>query len=275
MESLTPEMENLKSRLKGTWSAGDFGQIAKSYETGAMDFISRLALQPGQRVLDVACGSGNLAIPAAQAGAEVIGIDIAPNLVEQARRRAAAQNLSIRFEEGDAEALPYENGSFDVVVSMFGAMFAPRPDLVARELARVTRAGGTIAMANWTPASFIGQMFKTIGALVPPPPIMPSPLLWGDEARLRERFGTQVAQLKVQPQTIAFHFEELAPAEVVEFWREYYGPTQRAFEALAGDAQKHAALRLALEQLWTEHNRARDGGTVVESEYLEVLAVRA
>jgi SAM-dependent methyltransferase len=275
METLTPEMDSLKARLKGTWSAGDFGRIATSYETGAADFIARLGLKSGQRVLDVACGTGNLALPAAKAGAHVVGIDIAPNLVEQARQRAAAQKLSIRFEEGDAEALPYENGSFDVVVSMFGAMFAPRPEVVACELARVTRAGGTIAMANWTPGSFIGQMFKTIGALVPPPPIMPSPLLWGDEAKLRERFGTQIAKLHVQPRLIAFRFEELAPPEVVEFWREYYGPTQRAFEALASDAQKHAALRLALEHLWTQHNSARDGGTVVESEYLEVLAMRA
>ncbi|SDE68736.1 Methyltransferase domain-containing protein [Variovorax sp. CF079] len=275
METLTPEMDGLKAHLKGTWSAGDFGRVATSYEAGAADFIARLGLKPGQRVLDVACGTGNLALPAARAGTQVVGIDIAPNLVEQARQRAVAQNLSIRFEEGDAEALPYENGSFDVVVSMFGAMFAPRPDLVASELARVTRAGGTIAMANWMPGSFIGQMFKTIGALVPPPPIMPSPLQWGDEARVRERFGTQIAQLTVQPRTITFHFEELAPADVVAFWREYYGPTQRAFEALASDAQKQTALRLALEQLWTEHNRARDGGTVVESEYLEVLAVRA
>jgi SAM-dependent methyltransferase len=275
MGTPTPEMDSLKARLKGTWSAGDFGRIATSYEAGAADFIARLGLKSGQRVLDVACGTGNLALPAAKAGAQVVGIDIAPNLVEQARRRAAAQNLSIRFEEGDAEALPYENGSFDVVVSMFGAMFAPRPDLVARELARVTRAGGTIAMANWTPGSFIGQMFKAIGALVPPPPIMPSPLLWGDEARLRERFGPHIAQLQVQPRTIALRFEELAPPEVVEFWRAYYGPTQRAFEALAGDAQKQAALRFALEQLWTQNNRARASGTVVESEYLEVLAVRA
>ena len=166
-------MQGLKSRLKGTWSAGDFGRIAKSYEQGAAEFVARLALAPGLRVLDVACGTGNLAIPAAKAGAQVVGIDIAPNLVVQARQRAAAAGLDIRFEEGDAEALPYESGSFDRVLSMFGAMFAPRPELVARELMRVTRPGGTVAMANWTPGSFIGGMFKTIGALVPPPAIMP------------------------------------------------------------------------------------------------------
>jgi SAM-dependent methyltransferase len=268
-------MESLKSRLKGTWSAGDFGRIAVSYEVGAADFISRLAFKPRQRVLDVACGTGNLAIPAARAGAEVIGIDIAPNLVGQARQRAASERLAIKFEEGDAERLPYESGSFDVVVSMFGAIFAPRPQVVATELLRVTRAGGTIAMANWTPASFVGQMFKIIGTLVPPPTIMPSPMLWGDEATLRERFGAGVVELRLTKQTIEFRFDDLAPAEVVEFWRQYYGPTQRAFEALAGDAAKQAQLRSALVQLWTTHNRATGGGTRVEPEYLEVVAVRA
>ena len=276
MEALNPEMESLKARLKVTWSAGDFGRIAQSYEPGAADFVARLALQPGQHVLDVACGTGNLAIPAARSGAEVIGIDIAPNLVEQARERASAAGLNIKFEEGDAEALPYESGSFDVVVSMFGAMFAPRPQLVAEELLRVTRPGGLIAMANWTPRSFVGQMFKTIGALVPPPPIMPSPLLWGDEATLRERFGSGVSELRVQPMMIEFRFDNIAPADVVEFWRRYYGPTQRAFEALADDAAKQTALRGALEKLWTTNNRASTrGSTRVESEYLEVRAVRS
>lgn len=158
---------------------------------------------------------------------------------------------------------------------MFGAMFAPRPEVVASELLRVTRPGGLIAMANWTPRSFIGQMFKAIGALVPPPAIMPSPLLWGDEAKVRERFGDGISELRVQPVMITFHFEELQPADVVEFWRQYYGPTQRAFEALAADSAKQAALRSALEQLWTTNNRASAGGTVVESEYLEVRAVRS
>lgn len=275
MENMSPEMESLKSRLKGTWSAGDFGRIAKSYEDGAAEFIARLALKPGQQVLDVACGTGNLAIPAAKTGASVTGVDIAANLVEQARQRAAAENLTIRFEEGDAEALPYEHRSFDVVVSMFGAMFAPRPDLVAAELLRVTRPGGTIAMANWTPSSFIGQMFKAIGTLVPPPAIMPSPLLWGNEEKLRERFGAGISELRVRPRTLAFRFDGFTPVQVVEFWRQYYGPTQRAFEALAADAEKQATLRDTLEKLWSMNNSAQGNGTLVESEYLEVLAVRA
>lgn len=175
----TTEMDSLKQRLKSTWSAGDFGQIAKSYQQGAADFISQLEIKAGQKLLDVACGTGNLSFPAAQAGAIVTGIDIAPNLVAQARKRAESEGMNITFEEGDAERLPYSDQSFNISVSMFGAMFAPRPELVASELLRVTTNGGTLAMANWTKESFVGDMFRTIAAFVPPPSIMPSPLLWG------------------------------------------------------------------------------------------------
>ncbi|HMJ08805.1 MAG TPA: class I SAM-dependent methyltransferase, partial [Pyrinomonadaceae bacterium] len=157
----SPEMETLKNRLRDTWVAGDFGQIAKAITEGAEKFVERLALTPGTKVLDVACGTGNLAIPAARAGADVTGVDIAPNLIEQAKGRAEADGLTAKFEVGDAEALPYGDGSFDVVMTMFGAMFAPRPDVTADELKRVCRSGGTIAMANWTPTGFVGQMFKT------------------------------------------------------------------------------------------------------------------
>jgi ubiquinone/menaquinone biosynthesis C-methylase UbiE len=148
---MKPEMETLKTRLKSMWMAGDFGQIAKQIQASADQFISRLALKPGDQVLDVACGTGNTAIPAARAGATVTGSDIATNLLEQARARAAAEGLTIKFEEGDAENLPYSDNAFDVVVTMYGAMFAPRPELVAAELVRVCRPGGRIAMANWTP----------------------------------------------------------------------------------------------------------------------------
>ena len=153
----TSELSALKTKLRATWIAGDFGQIAKYYATQAEDFINRLDLEPGMKVLDVACGTGNLAIPAARTGATVTGVDIAPNLVEQARENAKAAGLNAKFDEGDAEALPYDDASFDAVVTMFGAMFAPRPELVAAELKRVCRPGGFIAMANWTPGGFIGQ----------------------------------------------------------------------------------------------------------------------
>src|SRR4029453_1855233 len=197
MSTTKPEMESLKSRLKAMWMTGDFGQVAKIIETGAEEFIDRLALQPGVRLLDVACGSGHLASPGARAGAIVTGVDIATNLLEQARARAESEGLTIQFDEGDAEDLPYDDAAFDTVVSMFGAMFAPRPELVAAELLRVCRPGGRIAMGNWTPEGFIGQMFKTTGKHVPPPPNMPSPLKWGDEETVRERLGVGVADLQL------------------------------------------------------------------------------
>ncbi|HYJ86757.1 MAG TPA: class I SAM-dependent methyltransferase [Pyrinomonadaceae bacterium] len=271
MSTTQPEMESLKTRLKAMWMSGDFGQVAKHIETNAEEFIARLALKPGMRVLDVACGSGNLAIPAARGGAVVTGIDIAPNLIEQARARAASENLTIQFDEGDAENLPYDDAAFDVVVSMFGAMFAPRPELVAAELVRVCRPGGKIAMANWTPEGFIGQMFKVTGKHVPPPPNMPSPLKWGDEETVRERLSNGVADLQMTRQMCQFKYP-FPPAEVVEFFRMYYGPTQRAFAAL--DTEGQAALRSDLEQLWTEHNQARDNTTLGDGEYLEVVATR-
>jgi SAM-dependent methyltransferase len=272
MSTPVPEMDALKSKLKSMWMAGDFGQVARIIEAAAEEFIDRLALKPGTRVLDVACGSGNLAIPAARAGAIVTGVDIAPNLLEQARARAAAEGLKIKFDEGDAEKLPYADGSFDVVVTMFGAMFAPRPELVSAELVRVTVPGGTIAMANWTPAGFIGQMFKTTGKHVPPPPNMPSPIKWGEEATVRERLREGIADLKATSRMCSFKYP-FAPAEVVDFFRLYYGPTQRAFAAL--DEEKQAALRGDLENLWAQHNQASDGSTNVDGEYLEVIATRS
>jgi SAM-dependent methyltransferase len=271
MTETSSEMEALKTRLKSMWMAGDFGEVARTIETAAEEFIARLGLGPGAGVLDVACGSGNLAIPAARAGATVTGVDIAPNLLEQARARAAAEGLTIRFDEGDAESLPYDDGAFDVVVTMFGAMFAPRPELVASELLRVTRPGGRIAMANWTPGGFVGLMFKA-GARHVPPPDMPPPVLWGDEETVRRRFGAGVSDLRLARRVCHLRFP-FPPAEVVEFFRRYYGPTQRTFDALGAEGQ--AALRKDLEALWSEHNRAGDGTTHVEGEYLEVVATKA
>ncbi|HEX9961006.1 MAG TPA: class I SAM-dependent methyltransferase [Pyrinomonadaceae bacterium] len=272
MSTINPEMESLKNRLKAMWMTGDFGQVAKHIETGAEEFIERLALKPGARLLDVACGSGNLSIPAARRGAIVTGVDIATNLLEQARARAESEGLTIQFDEGDAENLPYADAAFDEIVSMYGAMFAPRPELVAAELARVCRSGGRIAMANWTPDGFIGQMFKIGGRHVAPPPNMPSPLKWGDEETVRERLSDGIADLQLTRRMCAFKYS-FSPAEVVEFFRLYYGPTQRAFAAL--DAEGQAVLRNDLEQLWTEHNQATDDTTHVEAEYLEVIAIRS
>jgi|KBSSwiStaDraftv2_1062776.scaffolds.fasta_scaffold18348_6 SAM-dependent methyltransferase len=269
---MTSELESLKNKLRATWTAGDFAEIAKSIQSGAEEFVARLDLKPGTTVLDVACGNGNTAIPAALAGADVTGVDIAPYLIEQAIERAAQENASAEFDVGDAEDLPYEPESFDLVLTMFGAMFAPRPEIVVSELERVCRPGGVIAMANWTPEGFIGQMFKTTGKHVAPPAGMPSPLLWGDEKTVSQRFANGISKLQMTRRKIDFDFA-MSPEDVVEHFRTYYGPTQKAFGALEGDAQ--ADLRSDLETLWSKNNLATDGTTKVVSEYLEVKAIRA
>lgn len=269
---ISPEMEALKARLKAMWMAGDYGFFSHYLEPGAMEFLPSLQIAPGERVLDVACGAGQLSLPAARTGASVTGIDIATNLIEQAQARAQAEGLPIRFEEGDAEDLPYEDASFDLVFSLIGAMFAPRPELVAAEIVRVCRPGGRIVMGNWTPEGFVGQMFKTNGKHVPPPPGMPAPVLWGKEEAVRERLRDGIADLRLTRKMYPMKYP-FPPSDVVEFFRAYYGPTNRAFAALDGDGQE--ALRSDLEQLWSEHNQAGDGGTAIEAEYLEVAAIRA
>lgn len=268
---MSSEMEELKGKLRATWIAGDFGVIARSIEHGAREFVERLNVGPGVKVLDVACGTGNLALPASAAGAEVTGIDIAPNLIEQAIANASSAGLDAKFEVGDAEDLPYDDCSFDIVMTMFGAMFAPRPDVTAAELTRVCKPGGLIAMANWTPEAFTGQMFKLGAKHVPPPPGMPSPVLWGNEDTVRERLANGIADLQMTRRKIMFHYP-MPPADVVEQFRLYFGPTVMAFSRL--DAEGQAALRSDLEALWTEHNQATDGTTAVESEYLEVRATK-
>jgi SAM-dependent methyltransferase len=272
MTTMTPEMAALKARLKATWMAGDYGHFAKYLEPGALEFLSRLAVAPGTRMLDVACGAGQIAIPAAHAGVRVTGVDIASNLVEQARARARAEGVDARFDEGDAEALAYEDGSFDLVVSLIGAMFAPRPERVAAEFVRVCRSGGRIVMGNWTPEGHVGQMFKIIGKHVPPSPLMASPVKWGDEATVRERLKDGIDRLDTTKRLYPMGYP-FPPAEVVEFFRAYYGPTNRAFAAL--DTAGQDALRQDLEQLWSGNNTAADGTTLVQSEYLEVVAMRS
>ena len=271
MSTSPTDLATLKAKLKSTWMAGDFGLIAKFSESGAADFVHRLQLTPGSNVLDVACGTGNLAIPAAKTGAQVIGVDIATNLIEQARARAQAENVTATFDVGDAEQLPYEDSSFDTVITMFGAMFAPRPDLTTAELLRVCRTGGRIAMANWTPTGFVGQMFKIVAEYVPPPDI-PSPIKWGIKETVSERFG-HYANLQFTKHIISFLYP-FSPTEVVEYFRRYFGPANKAFEVLQASPDKQAALRQDLVQLWTKNNQQSDGTTFVESEYLEVLATK-
>lgn len=259
-----------EARNRAVWTVGDFDRIAAGYRAGAAGFVDRLGDLDASAVLDVACGTGNVTLPAARAGARVIGLDIAPNLLVTARERATDEALTIRFDEGNAEALPYADGAFDHVLSMFGAMFAPRPERVAAELLRVVRPGGRIAMANWTPQSFIGSMLRAHTALVPPPSGVPSALLWGDDASVRGRFAA-AREVSLTRRTLQFDYQ-LPPEGVVELFQRWYGPTVRTFEAL--DAAGRAKLFADLVALWSEHNVAEDGATRVESEYLEVLAVR-
>ncbi|HEY7405005.1 MAG TPA: class I SAM-dependent methyltransferase [Candidatus Angelobacter sp.] len=265
------QLERLKSRLKTTWMTGDYDAFSRYMENDAELFFWRLGITPGTRVLDVGCGAGQLALIAARAGAKVTGCDIATNWLEDARERAAAEGLSVNFEEGDAEALPFADGQFDAVVSLVGAMFAPRPELVAEELTRVCRRGGMIAMANWTPGGFIGQMFKTIARHIAPSG-MPSPVLWGDEAIVRERFSNGISGLRCSLHMYNFDYP-FPPDAVVEFFRDNYGPMTRAFATL--DARGQAQLRSELVALWSAHNRATGNTTKVDAEYLEVVAIRA
>ncbi len=264
------DIDQLKGRLKNTWMAGDYDIFSRYLEPDAYLFFRRLGVEPGQKVLDVACGAGQLALIAARAGATVTGCDIATNWLERARRRASQEHLAVSFDEGDAEALPYGDAQFDVVTSLVGAMFAPRPDLVAAELIRVCKPGGKIAMANWTPQGFVGQMFKIIARYIAPNG-MPSPLLWGDQATVHERFRDGVLDLRCTYRFYQFEYP-FPPEVVVDFFRDHYGPMSRAFAAL--DTEGQAKLKAELVALWTAHNRGVGNATLVDSEYLEVTAIR-
>jgi ubiquinone/menaquinone biosynthesis C-methylase UbiE len=275
MAALPDGLAELKQRLRASWIAGDFGQIAKLNANEAEGFIARINLKPGMKVLDVACGTGNQSIPAARTGAQVTGLDIAPNLLEQARQRAQAENLKIEFVEGDAEKLPYSAGQFDVVLSMFGAMFAPRPEVVASELKRVCRPGGLIAMGNWTPEGFVGQMFQITARHAPPPPGMQPPSLWGVEKVVAERLATgagKIARLETNKRELLFDYP-FGPADAVAFFRKYFGPTQTTFARLDEPAQK--ALAADLTQHWAKKNLGDANHTVIKAEYLEVHATMA
>jgi ubiquinone/menaquinone biosynthesis C-methylase UbiE len=264
------DFEQLKNRLKTTWMTGDYDLFSRFMKKDAEQFFLRLGVTPGTRLLDVGCGAGQLALIAARAGAQVIGCDIATNWLKRARARAAAEGLEITFEEGDAESLPYADAQFDAVISLIGAMFAPRPDLVAAELTRVCRPGGTIAMANWTPDGFVGQMFKTISKHIAPSG-MPPPVLWGDEATVRDRLREGIADLKFAHRV--YHFEYPFPPDAVpDFYRRNYGPMSRAFASL--DVNGQEKLRSELVHLWSAHNYSDGNTTRVDAEYLEVIATR-
>ncbi|MFN2977283.1 class I SAM-dependent methyltransferase [Terriglobus aquaticus] len=265
--------------MRAAWMAGDFGVIAHTVENDAIAFAQRLAFPAGARVLDVATGTGNLALPIARAGAIVTGVDIAPNLLEQARQRAVSEGLTVQFDEGDAEALPYPDASFDAVVTMFGAMFAPRPERVAAELARVLRPGGTLAMANWTPGGFAGHMFAVGSRHAPPPPgpdgvPLPPPVLWGDPITVHQRLDGRFCDIRTERIGLMFDMP-MSAAETVEHFRRYFGPTQAAFQRL--DAARQEAFAADLIQLWSGANTAPnpEHHMLVPNEYLQVTARRS
>ncbi len=270
MAASNQDFPTLKTQLKATWSTGDYGVIARGLQASAEAFVRDLGIVRGNRVLDVACGSGQAAIPVAELGAEAVGIDIVEAWIDQAKARAARTGLNVRFDVGDAEDMPYDDASFDVVVSLIGAMFTPRPEVTAAEMARVCRPGGRIIMANWTPEGFIGAFFKIVAKYAPPPD-MPSPLLWGSEDVVRERFEGIAANIDLSRRDMHFSYP-MPPAELVEHYFEYFGPTHRAYVGLDDDGRK--ALRGELEELWRTHNQAPGDRTEVDAEILKVDVTR-
>ena len=271
MSAISPALDLavVKQRQQATWSSGDYHMIGTQIVIVSELLIEALDVHSTERVLDVATGSGNAALAAARRGCTVIGIDYVPELLERARLRAAAEGVVAKFIEGDAEALPFEDASFDVVASIFGAMFAPDQDQTARELARVCRPGGRIGLVAHTPDGFIGNLFKVIARHVPPAAGLRSPIQWGTEERLRQLFGDRIHEIRVQKRHIIWRYP--SPTAYVQYWRRYYGPTLKAFEAV-GEAGRDG-LEGDLLDLIARFNRADDGTMIVESEYLEAVIV--
>lgn len=233
-----PDLAAVKQRQQATWASGDYHMIGTQILIVSELLIEALDLHSTERVLDVATGSGNAAMAAARRGASVVGLDYVPSLLDRARRRTEAEGLEdITYVEGDAEALPFADGSFDVTSSVFGAMFAPDHQQTADELVRVTRSGGRIGLVTHTPEGFIGQLFKTIAGHVPPPAGVASPILWGTADHLRSMFGDAIAVLRTEKRHYVFRYR--SPAAYIDYWREFYGPTMKAFEAV-GDSGRAA-----------------------------------
>ena len=264
-----PDLAAIKVRQQATWSSGDYHMIGTQIQIVSELLIEALDVHSTERVLDVATGSGNAALAAARRGCSVVGVDYVPALLERARRRRDAEGLDAQFIEGDAEALPFGDGQFDVVSSVFGAMFAPNQEQTARELARVTRSGGRIGIVAHTPEGFIGQLFKTNAKHVPPPAGVRSPIQWGTVERLEELFDGAIAQIAVTKRH--YTFRARSPRSYIEYWREFYGPTLKSFEVV-GEAGREA-LENDLLELIAHFNRATDGTMVVPSEYLEAVIV--
>lgn len=265
----TPDFVAIKGRQKMMWGAGDYARIGVTLQIVGEMLCEAVDLRSNERALDVAAGNGNATIAAARRFADVVSTDYVPALLERGRARAEADGLDIVFQEADAEALPFADESFDVVMSTFGVMFAPNQPQVARELLRVCRKGGRIGLASWTPGSFIGQLFKTIGAYIPPAPGLQSPALWGDVAHLEKLFGPNAA---IASQMRTFNFRYKSPAHFVDMFRNWYGPVAKAFEAL--DAERAGALEADVLALIDACKRGGDGGLAIPGEYLEAVITK-
>ena len=270
IDSPTPDLAAVKARQQQAWASGDFAVVASRIVLVAEHLCDTADLHAGWRVLDVATGSGNAAIAAARHGCVAVGVDYVPSLLEAGRRRAEAEGLTVELREGDAEALPFPDHSFDAVISVFGSMFAPDHRQAAAELVRAVRHGGTIALASWTPDGFIGELFRTVAAHVPPPAGVQSPMLWGTEAHLRELFGDAICSLELEERTFTFRFR--SAEEFVDFFRTWYGPTLKAFAAVEGDARD--ALERDLIALAERFDRLGGNGAIaIPAQYAEAVAV--
>lgn len=265
-----PDFEAVKARQQAAWASGDYAEIGTRLQIVGESLCEAVDLRAGSRVLDVAAGNGNASLAAARRFCQVTATDYVPALLERAGERSRADRLEIELREADAEKLPFPDASFDVVLSSFGVMFTPNQERAAAELARVCRPGGKIGLANWTPESFIGQLFKTLGKYLPPPTGVRSPALWGTQVRLAELFADRVESIDAQRRDYVFRYR--SPAHWLEVFRTWYGPVHKAFGAL--DAEKQQALAGDIEALLARLNRAKDGTLVLPSEYLEVVAVR-
>jgi ubiquinone/menaquinone biosynthesis C-methylase UbiE len=268
--SLNPGLQSLgpiKTRQQATWASGDYAVIGTTLQIVGETLCEALDLRAGQRVLDVAAGNGNAALAAARRWCEVTASDYVPELLERARVRASAERLPLEIRIADVEALPFEDGSFDVVTSVFGAMFTPDHEKPAREMLRVCRSGGKIGLANWTPDGFIGALFKAIGKYIPAPTGMKSPALWGTVAHIVELFGKDASEIKTETRTFAFRYR--SDDHWIETFKAYYGPLLKTFETLDGRSRDN--LTRDLKTLIAQFNQARDGTVVVPSEYLQAV----
>jgi len=266
-----PDYEAITQRQQGVWSRGDFGRVGTLNVLHGELLCESLDIHPGERVLDVGGGNGCASLAAARRWADVTCTDFVPELLEQARQRAASEGVQFKTEVADAQNLPYPDDSYDVVVSTFGAMFAPDQQRVADELVRVCRPGGRIGMNNWSPGSMMHEVFGATGKHVPPPPGVQPVFNWGDEAKVRDLFGDRVSSLKFVPREIVWRFP--SPGHMLEYFRTWYGPTVAAFGALDDDGR--TSLGADLVDVYRKHNRADDGTLVAPSGYVEVLAVTA